>query len=240
MGFVQYGMRYGNKAPARAVWPWTLGALMVLHAWDASGLDLPLARLMADGRGFALRDNWVVAVLLHDWVRRAAFLAGAWLLVGVWWPVGLLRRLPRVSRIKWLASLLLGVALINVLKYSSHTSCPWDLAEFGGLGTHLSHWAWSSSDGGPGRCFPAGHASAGFAFFGGFFALRQVSQPLARACLVLVIMVGLVLGLSQQLRGAHFMSHTLWTAWLCWVVAWTLDAASRIAAQMPQGEVAWR
>ena len=38
--------RGGREAP---VWPWTLLALGLLIAWDASSLDLPLARLMADG-----------------------------------------------------------------------------------------------------------------------------------------------------------------------------------------------
>jgi membrane-associated PAP2 superfamily phosphatase len=240
MGFVQYGIRHGGKAPLAAVWPWTLGALGLLVAWDASGLDLPLARLMADSRGFTLRHNWVAAVLLHEWMRRAAFLGGAWLLVGIWWPTGVLRRLSRGARINWLASLLLGVALINLLKYSSRSSCPWDLSEFGGVGVYLSHWAWGRADGGPGRCFPAGHASAAFAFVGGFFALRPVSQSLARVCLVTVATAGMALGAAQQLRGAHFMSHTLWTAWFCWVTAWTLDAAIRFSAQAPQGEVAWR
>lgn len=223
-----------------AVWPWTLGALGLLIAWDASGLDLPLARMMADGQGFALRDNWFAAVLLHDWMRRAALLAGAWLLAGIWWPVGVLRRLPRGARVKWLVSLLLGVALINALKYSSLSSCPWDLADFGGAGTYLSHWAWGRSDGGPGRCFPAGHASAAFAFVGGFFALRPVSPRLARACLVVVATAGLVLGAAQQLRGAHFMSHTLWTAWFCWVAAWALDAAGRLVTPVRQEGAAWR
>jgi membrane-associated PAP2 superfamily phosphatase len=32
--------------------------------------------------------------------------------------------------------------------------------------------------------------------------------------------IGFILGISQQMRGAHFMSHTLWTAWLCWTVGW--------------------
>jgi len=41
---------------------------------------------------------------------------------------------------------------------------------------------------------------------------------------------GLVLGLAQQARGAHFMSHTLWSGWVCWCVAWAVDAAAR---QMP-------
>jgi membrane-associated PAP2 superfamily phosphatase len=36
---------------------------------------------------------------------------------------------------------------------------------------------------------------------------------------------GLSLGIAQQLRGAHFMSHTLWTAWFCLAVGWLLDAS---------------
>ena len=38
-----------------------------------------------------------------------------------------------------------------------------------------------------------------------------------------MLLAGLVLGLGQQWRGAHFTSHTLWTAWLCWGVAFGLD-----------------
>jgi membrane-associated PAP2 superfamily phosphatase len=38
------------------------------------------------------------------------------------------------------------------------------------------------------------------------------------------MVIGFVLGISQQIRGAHFMSHTLWTAWLCWTVGWLTDA----------------
>lgn len=30
---------------------------------------------------------------------------------------------------------------------------------------------------------------------------------------------GLALGVTQTLRGAHFSSHTLWTALVCWGVA---------------------
>ena len=46
------------------------------------------------------------------------------------------------------------------------------------------------------------------------------------------MLAGLVFGLAQQIRGAHYMSHTLWTAWLCWTVAAVADAAvSRLIAR---------
>jgi membrane-associated PAP2 superfamily phosphatase len=34
-----------------------------------------------------------------------------------------------------------------------------------------------------------------------------------------VCVIGFVLGVTQLLRGAHFPSHSLWTAWICWTLS---------------------
>lgn len=58
------------------------------------------------------------------------------------------------------------------------------------------------------------------------FALRdhwwmaQIMHSGAMGWLLMAVCIGFILGISQQMRGAHFMSHTLWTAWLCWTVGW--------------------
>ena len=223
-------MRIAEVArPDRGAWDgrWTLAALALLLAWDASGLDMPLARLAGGTGFFPWREHWLLARVLHADARDAAWLVGAWLLAGVWWPTGVLQRLSQAARLEWLGSVALGLLLVNLLKYASPSSCPWDLAEFGGSAHYVSHWAWTVADGGPGHCFPAGHAAAGFAFLGGFFVLREGSPRHAVGCLAAALSVGLVLGLAQQLRGAHFMSHTLWTAWCCWVAAWGLHVLLR-------------
>jgi membrane-associated PAP2 superfamily phosphatase len=36
--------------------------------------------------------------------------------------------------------------------------------------------------------------------------------------LLIVLGAGLLLGLTQTLRGAHYPSHTLWTGFICWSV----------------------
>ncbi|MFZ2388297.1 MAG: phosphatidic acid phosphatase, partial [Polaromonas sp.] len=101
---------------------------------------------------------------------------------------------------------------------------------------------WGVLDGGTGGCFPAGHASAGFAFIGGFFAFRHAVPKTAWRWFAGAMLIGLIFGLAQQVRGAHYMSHTLWTAWFCWSVAATVDLAvsqlialnaSRAPAQAP-------
>ncbi|MDB5881104.1 MAG: (acid phosphatase) superfamily protein-like protein [Ramlibacter sp.] len=206
---------------------WTLLCLACVILWDASGFDLLLARPWGSGQGFALKDNWFLSNVLHEGARRAAWLPTLWLVIGVWKPTAVLRRLSRLQRVQWAGTTLLALAAIATFKQLSHTSCPWDLAEFGGHASWVSHWSLGMRDGGPGRCFPAGHASAGFAFVSGYFALRGVSIAQARAWLAGALLVGFVLGAAQQLRGAHFMSHTLWTGWLCWTIAWLVDAAVR-------------
>ena len=211
---------------------WTVGSLIFLLAWDATGLDLALARLMAPSGGFAIRDNWFLTTVLHQGGRQLAWLLGLGMLVALRWPVGWLRQLPLTARMQLLTTSVLALLLINALKYTSHTSCPWDLSEFGGMGDHVSHWAWGRPDGGPGHCFPAGHASAGFAFVAGYFVLRPFSPRQAAQWLVVALLAGLALGLGQQLRGAHFMSHTLWTGWLCWTCALVVDTLARARPRM--------
>lgn len=72
---------------------------------------------------------------------------------------------------------------------------------------YVPHWS-AVADGGGGHCFPAGHASAGFAFIGGYFVIPERRPRTARIWLQDSLASGLLLGLAQQLRGAHFMSHT--------------------------------
>ena len=199
---------------------WTAGSLLCLLAWDASGLDLVLAHWFGTAQGFALRDHWLFTTVLHEGARRLSWLLVVGLSLAVWWPVGVLRQLDRWQRLQLVVSILLGLALVVAIKRTSSTSCPWDLAEFGGLAPYVSHWRFGLVDGGGAHCFPAGHASAGFAFVGGYFVLRDRAPRAARIWLAAALTAGLVLGVSQQMRGAHFMSHTLWTAWLCWTVAW--------------------
>jgi membrane-associated PAP2 superfamily phosphatase len=202
----------------------TLAALAALLLWDAGGLDLAVAGLMATPAGFPWRDHWLASTVLHDAARLAAWLGVGWLAVSIARPTGVLRSIGRPVRIWLLAATLGGMLLVSLLKRGSTTSCPWDLQQFGGLAQHVSHWAWARTDGGPGHCFPAGHASAAFAWVAGYFALRPAQPRSARRWLAGALLAGAVLGLAQQVRGAHFTSHTLWTAWLCWTWAWACTA----------------
>ena len=140
--------------------------------------------------------------------------------------IGHLVPLTIQRRLQLAGGVLLSVAAVALLKSANPAACPWSLTAYGGMVEPVSHWLWWATPvGGRGGCFPAGHASAGFAFVGGWFVFRPVAPVLARRWLLAALAAGLLLGLGQQWRGAHFMSHTLWSGWLCWCLAWGLDAA---------------
>lgn len=217
-----------TSSPLRGSPPrWMLMGLLsglALVAWDASGWDMPLAHLAGTAQGFALRDHWFLTQVLHSGARAAGYGVLALLVLAACLPQGRVAGVPRGTWGQAATAVVLSLLSVSVLKSFSATSCPWDLQAFGGTAQWISHWHWGVLDGGGGRCFPAGHAAAGFSFIGVALALRPHRPRLAAVWLAGALATGLVLGLSQQLRGAHFMSHTLWTAWCCWMVGAATDA----------------
>jgi membrane-associated PAP2 superfamily phosphatase len=212
---------------------WTLSSFFLLLLWDYSGLDLPMAQWFGSASGFALESHWLWRGVLHDDIRLLPWGVELVLLAAIFWPFGTLKQLKIARRLQLALTTLLALLVVSGIKLHSHTSCPWDLQQFGGVAIHVSHWAWGMTDGGTGGCFPAGHASAGFAFFGGFFAFRHVLPKTAWRWFTGAMLTGCILGLAQQIRGAHYMSHTLWTAWFCWTAAAVADAAvSRLMARI--------
>ena len=217
--------------------PLVLLALLPVLLWELGGGDLPLTRLFATTQGFAWRNDWWLSTLAHDGTRRLAWALLLVLGLNIWWP--LTPALTRRERVWWFAATLAGALAVPLVKQQSLTSCPWDLAEFGGVAHYLPHWLQlgpgALADGGGGHCFPSGHATTAFAFFSGGFALQRAHPVAARRWMLGVLALGLVLGGVQIVRGAHFASHTLWSGWICFSVnvalARWLSARPAVASQ---------
>ena len=210
-------------------------ALLALLAWEASGADLPLSHLFGGPRGFAFRSAWVTQHLLHDggrWLAAAVLVLMIW---DTWRP--LVPGPTRRERGYWLGVVVLSLLLVPTLKRFSSTSCPWDLAEFGGRSAYVPHWLLGLADGGPGHCFPSGHAVASFAFFGLYFLWQPHRPTVARWALIGVLTAGAAFAWAQLARGAHFASHSFWSAWVCWTVA---SLAAPLAPDRVAGQPARR
>jgi membrane-associated PAP2 superfamily phosphatase len=202
-------------------------AAALLALWDLSGADLAVVRWFGRGDGFAWRDAWLTSTVLHQGGRLLAWGLFAGLVLNVWrpWVAGP----SRSERIQALIATTISLLSVSALKRVSHTSCPWDLAEFGGAARYVSHWSFGVLDGGAGHCFPSGHAVGAFAFVSGYFMLRGHRPGLARVWLAAVLCTGIAFGMAQLARGAHYPSHTFWSAWLCWVICAAFTAASQRA-----------
>ena len=124
-------------------------------------------------------------------------------------------------------SVLLSTALVAWIKSWSNMDCPWDLLRYGGERAYVDLFSARPAGMPRGACFPAGHASGGYAWMAAYFFFLAVRLAWRWHGLVAGLALGLAFGVSQQLRGAHFLSHDLWTAALCWLVAVAVHASAR-------------
>lgn len=199
-----------------------LAGLALVIAWDALGADLAVTGWFGDASGFPWRGAFVTSRVLHDGGR---WLAGVGLLSLAAYSVWPSENEPsRRRRLAWLAVVLASIVAVPMLKRFSRTSCPWDLAAFGGTASYVPHWLPGVFDGGPGHCFPSGHAVSAFAFVGLYFLWRGHSTWRARSAAVAVALMGALFAATQLVRGAHHISHSLWSGWLCWAIAATAAA----------------
>ncbi len=109
--------------------------------------------------------------------------------------------------------------IINIiLKSKSAIYCPWDLKSFGGLNPHVHLFAtlFNPIASKAGHCFPAAHAGSGFAFVSLYFFFLTIQAEYKFYGLSFGLALGGIYGFSQQMRGAHFLSHDLFAFAVCW------------------------
>jgi membrane-associated PAP2 superfamily phosphatase len=168
---------------------------------------------------------WATNELLHTggrWAIRAivAVALALWVATFIQRDLRALRRPAAYFTI----SMLLSMGVVGFLKTVTDVDCPWDLAPFGGRFPYVELFADRPDALRPAHCFPAAHASSGYALLALYFVFRERHAQLAKLGLALGLLTGLTFGVVQQSRGAHFVSHDLWSAFLVWTVALSVYA----------------
>jgi len=200
--------------------------LLALLALEGTSIDRDVSLWFFDAgtRSFPLRNDFLFDTVLHHWAKYAVILAtvAAGIMTLLTWVVPALKPKRRLLLFVVMAMTLAPVAVTS-LKQVTDRPCPWDLVEFGGSIPSTPLFQHRSLPHGRGLCFPAGHASTGFALMAFYFAaFRERRHRLARAVLILGVLTGLLLGLGRIAQGAHFVSHVLWAGLVCWLVMLTL------------------
>lgn len=198
--------------------------ILVWVLCERAGFDAWLSNAAFDrARGeFPLRSNWWLAVPGHLGLKYLSLGVWAAALAVAIAPVGQARQWRRQAAHAALGIALAAVTVVLLRNASAH-SCPWDLAAFGGKAAWFPLFGDPPADAGPGRCLPAAHASSGFALFGVYFALRRSAPRAARLAFAVALVIGLAAGAVQVARGAHFLSHVLWTACIAYGVNLALE-----------------
>ncbi|HET9403572.1 MAG TPA: phosphatase PAP2 family protein [Burkholderiales bacterium] len=202
---------------------------VLLLALETTSIDSAVSNWFFDPvtGAFPLHYNAALEILGHQWPKQLAYVL-ACCVVATYLLSFVLPALKPQRRLLLFMSLALTLAPLAVvlLKAASLRHCPWSLREFGGFAQHLSLFDTAPPGLSPGHCFPGGHASAGFCLFAFYFAgLALGNLRLARAGLWGGFVAGMALGMVRVVQGAHFISHNLWSALVCWLVILALYLA---------------
>jgi membrane-associated PAP2 superfamily phosphatase len=174
----------------------------------------------AEGGQWAFRNSFLLTRVLHAGGKALSFAA---------WFVAAAMAVRSAIDARWkplrrpLSALLLSVVVstivVSILKHVTRMDCPWDASIYGGTHSYFTLLQARPAGIRPSGCFPAGQASAGYAWVALYFFFSSVRPAWRRIGLAIGICFGLVLGIAQQLRGAHYLSHDLWTLAISWLVA---------------------
>lgn len=116
-----------------------------------------------------------------------------------------------------LLSIVIVPSVIGFLKSVSNVPCPCDFRGFGGDYPYIR-----VLDVMPEgiikkfKCYPAGHASGGFALMSLFFLFKTDKNRIT--ALIIAISIGWSMGIYKILVGHHYLSHTLITMILSWLM----------------------
>lgn len=122
-------------------------------------------------------------------------------------------RRRRMRALFLLACLAVVPVVCTQLRAVTQMATPLELKTYGGVHEHLLLFE-PKPAGYPSHAFPAGHASGGFALMGLYWILTTRRWR----GLALGLFVGSWMGLYQVARGEHFLSHTLATGLLAWLL----------------------
>ncbi|WP_226661439.1 phosphatase PAP2 family protein [Microbulbifer aggregans] len=197
--------------------------VFALVLFETSGLDLWLQKIMyqsGSGQWTLDKQNEVLRYWFYDEPKKVLggvlmFMALALALSGQFERLKPYRRGLAIV----LVSTAVTVLLVGYLKALTNVPCPKDLGFFGGDYPYITllHRAESVGSLDRVRCFPAGHASGGFALLSLFFLFRRSRNQWLG--LGIGMTVGWVLGIYKMLIGDHFLSHTVTTMLLAWLVS---------------------
>jgi membrane-associated PAP2 superfamily phosphatase len=200
----------------------SFGLLLTLLLFELTPADIWLQSLLFD----TIHQQWlwsgeepIARLILYTGIKRVLIVFGLAMiaLLIASFKVDTLLPYRQGLRIVVLALILVPVCT-GGLKAVSNVACPRALTEFGGSMPYAGIFGTPTTAAGKAfpqqRCFPAGHASGGFALL----ALPFLFTRRRQLALAAGLGVGWTMGGYKMVIGDHFLSHTLVTMLLAWLI----------------------
>ncbi|MGN0909449.1 MAG: phosphatase PAP2 family protein [Succinivibrio sp.] len=205
-------------------------ATLFLACVPLHGIDDLLLAPFFDGKAFPLHGSAAVE-FLHSYAGKIPpVLAGLWFIRIAVRP-GAIAPFNGVSArsaaLCALGAMLASIALVSLLKKLTGMDCPWDLAIYGGSAEHSTPLYEMLHGNFSGHCWPSGYSGGIFSAYAWclYLCLRGKAPSLVKLSFALITLLGLLGGVLQMARGAHFPTHV--------IAAMTLDYALCFALMSP-------
>ncbi len=118
-----------------------------------------------------------------------------------------------------LLSLIIVPSVVGVMKATTNVACPRDITAYGGSIPYVRVFESYPQGQRPEKiqqCFPAGHASGGFALMSLYFLFHTKRNR--RRGLIFGLTIGCLMAGYKTLLGHHFLSHSIITMILAWLL----------------------
>ena len=109
--------------------------------------------------------------------------------------------------------------VVGSLKATTNTPCPCNIVNFGGnypdvkvFDSYPKDFIQKKKI----KCWPAGHASGGFALMALFFLFKTARNK--KIAIITALVIGWSMGTYKMLLGDHFLSHTIITMLIAWII----------------------
>ncbi len=166
------------------------------------------------------RDNKILKIVFYTGIKKVLIAIAVLMLL----TLIIFRNSKRVQPYKkGLAIVILSAIFVPLvvggLKAITNTPCPKNTDIYGGnypevkvLDSYPKNFHQKKRI----KCWPAGHASGGFALLALFFLFK--SRKNKKRAIVLAMIVGWSMGLYKMMIGDHYLSHTIVTMLLAWLI----------------------
>jgi membrane-associated PAP2 superfamily phosphatase len=201
-----------------------ISLIVILLIGQLTDLDLIIEDYYYDAKLgiFPWDKTWFAHYFMHEHVKAVIIRSGQFIilimLIDALKPWSKISEFMRV-RLRFLAiASLLVPAAVRTVKQFSVLHCPFEIDRYGGDSPFIRLLDSFPALVKNGHCFPAGHATTGLwlAAICVFWLPHDTSK--ATKMFFMGLSIGIILGWVQQMRGHHFLFHTLWSSWIAALV----------------------